>query len=242
MENAAKALGIAGGVLIALVIAASLLYTFNRMSQIPEQQNYSKELEQLTEFNEQFEAYQKKLMYGVDVISCLNKVLDNNQKSQDYMDRLYNIDIYITMKTPVEDKIEVYYLKNEISQKEFLLKNKTIGKYNTIFDIGDISQDKITKIRATDEVKTEDRTSRMIAGTYNSIDNIDILKQLSEDTTDLKRQVNNPDRTKYTEWSKVIWYTSAYNFKNKKFRCTSITYDNEGRVNSISFEELEKVT
>lgn len=133
MENAAKALGIAGGVLIAIIILAGLLYTFKRMSQIPEQQEYQKEVQELSKFNQQFEAYNKKLMYGVDVVSCLNKVIDNNKKSKEYADGAYDIEISIKINSPVYDRFEIYYIDSNLKKETQMTASTKLGEYRFIW-------------------------------------------------------------------------------------------------------------
>ena len=80
MENASKALLMAGGILIALLIIVKLVYSFGVMGGYFDTENSKQQAEQLKIFNEQYEAYNRKLLRGVDVISVINKVLDNNQK------------------------------------------------------------------------------------------------------------------------------------------------------------------
>lgn len=87
MENASKALLIAGGVLIALIILSLFIMMFNNMSNIQKEQEEQLKIEQITAFNSEFEAYSKKVMYGTDVITLINKVAENNKKyatSDDY--------------------------------------------------------------------------------------------------------------------------------------------------------------
>lgn len=81
MENATKALMIAGGVLIALIIITMFILMFSRLSNIQEEQEEQTKIEQIAAFNEQFEAYNKKVMYGTDVITLINKVAENNKKN-----------------------------------------------------------------------------------------------------------------------------------------------------------------
>lgn len=80
MENASKALLIAGGVLIALIIITMFIIMFNRMASIQKEQEEQTKIEQLSAFNAEFEAYNKKIMYGTDVITLINKVAENNKK------------------------------------------------------------------------------------------------------------------------------------------------------------------
>lgn len=80
MENASKALMIAGGVLVALIIITMFLMMFNNLSNIKKEQEEATKVEQVEAFNAGFEAYNKKIMYGVDVITLINKVAENNKK------------------------------------------------------------------------------------------------------------------------------------------------------------------
>ena len=79
MENATKALLIAGGVLIAIIIITMFIMMFNRLSNLQNEQEEQQKIEQLADFNAQFEAYNKKAMYGTDVITLINKVVENNK-------------------------------------------------------------------------------------------------------------------------------------------------------------------
>ena len=81
MENAAKALGIAAGVLLAVILMSLIAYFFSNLSEWPQQQDDMESAEQLAKFNKEYEVYEKSQMYGVDVISCLNKAKSNNEKS-----------------------------------------------------------------------------------------------------------------------------------------------------------------
>lgn len=78
MENASKALLIAGGVLLAMMIISVMLYMSTKITEMGEAQNNRKAAEQLAAFNAEYEAYNKKLLYGTDVISVINKAIEHN--------------------------------------------------------------------------------------------------------------------------------------------------------------------
>lgn len=107
MENAAKALLIAGGIAIALIIISLLVYSANKISTMGEVSQKEAEVKQLAEFNAQYEAYNKKLMYGAEVLSVINKAEDNNIK---YEDNDYKIVIKVIDENSVE-QIAVYNYK-----------------------------------------------------------------------------------------------------------------------------------
>lgn len=79
MENASKALLMAGGILIAIIIIALLAHTFNNLSIFQKTKLTEEEQEQLIAFNEQYTKYVGQYVYGTDVITVINKSLDNKQ-------------------------------------------------------------------------------------------------------------------------------------------------------------------
>jgi len=77
MENASKALLIAAGMFLALLILSMLIYMSNSINGIAKKKNEKKAAEQLTEFNAKYEAYNKMLMYGTDVVTIINKAKED---------------------------------------------------------------------------------------------------------------------------------------------------------------------
>lgn len=122
MENAAKALEMAAGVLIGVLLMAVIAYFFSNIGDWPQQDDEIATAEQLAKFNLEYEVYEKKGMYGVDVISCLNKAQSNNEKYAEgnrflsgskYGESFY-IDVFVNINSPLEEKLEVrYYDKNQ---------------------------------------------------------------------------------------------------------------------------------
>ena len=72
MENASKALIMAGGILIALLVLGALLLMFNELSAYQRSNSDIENVSQLTEFNYQFTQYARRDLSGVDIISLSN--------------------------------------------------------------------------------------------------------------------------------------------------------------------------
>lgn len=127
-DNIAKALQIAGGMLVGVMLLSLVSYFFTSIGLWPQEQDQIKTAEQLAEFNKEYEIYDKKGMYGVDVISCLNKANSNNKKYADgggfitgneYGKDFY-IDVYVRLtRGPLEESIEYYYFNNGIQEQGF---------------------------------------------------------------------------------------------------------------------------
>lgn len=81
MENATKALLIAGGILLAVLILSLLILLFSNISSNQLAQEKKIKAEQLKEFNQQWEAYNKKALFGADIITVVNKANDKNKES-----------------------------------------------------------------------------------------------------------------------------------------------------------------
>ena len=127
MENAAKALQIAAGVLLAVMILSLAVYFFSTISAWPTQEDDMESAEQLAKFNMEYEVYDKSLMYGVDVISCLNKAKSNNEKYTEYgvddsgsktstgffsgakYGKDYNVNVYVKINKVLTETLEIYY-------------------------------------------------------------------------------------------------------------------------------------
>ena len=274
MENAAKALEMAAGVLLGVMLMALISYFFSHVGEWPQQDDEIATQEQLAKFNLEYEVYDKKGMYGVDVISCLNKAQSNNEKyaegnrflSGNAYGNQYYIDVWVSINSPLEEKLEVrYYDKN---QKEVIAYDDDAplvdGKELTMNDVGlfagiDISKDNYTSFGITSPLKTttvvldtskDNRYMEANSGSktysetgknYYSLLDDSQLETLLDFSNFLTIKVDNNTGENLEYWSSATWQTALYNFKTKRFKCDFIGYSDEtGRVNAIYFSELDE--
>ena len=73
MENASKALLMAGGILIAMLIIAVLVRSFTTVSIFQKAKLSEEEQAELVAFNEQYTKYLGQYVYGTEVITVINK-------------------------------------------------------------------------------------------------------------------------------------------------------------------------
>ena len=81
MENATKALTMAGGVLIALMIVSMLLFMFSNLSSYQNQNDASVKQTQIAEFNNQYMPYDKNNLTLMELKSVYNKIMSHNSKN-----------------------------------------------------------------------------------------------------------------------------------------------------------------
>lgn len=140
MENASKALIIAGEILIAILILGLLVYGYNNLSYFSKEQETEKQKEQLAEFNREYESYNKKLLRGVEVISLMNKVISANKKYENEEYYKISVEIQILENIEVNGKVlnagtynEQYYNSKIVNDEEIFTELK-----RRIFDCTDI--------------------------------------------------------------------------------------------------------
>ncbi len=110
MENATRALTMAGGILIALMILGALFLMFNNLSSYQNQNDASTKDTQIAEFNNQFEPYNKDNLTLMELYSVYNKVQSNNKKNPEY-----KIDIDITFNGNHEGDLNSNFQNNNFS-------------------------------------------------------------------------------------------------------------------------------
>ena len=78
MENATKALLIAGGILIIMLIITLLVVFRSQLASYMEEKHNEKIVAQVVEVNSKFSEYQGKEIRGNELISIMNRIIDYN--------------------------------------------------------------------------------------------------------------------------------------------------------------------
>ncbi len=154
MENAAKALEIAAGLLLAIIIISLIVYFFSTISEWPQQEDSMQSAEQLAQFNLEYEVYEKTAMYGVDVISCLNKAKSNNEKyvegsagflTGNKYGNDFTINVYVKINEPLQERMEIYYF-DEVLNKETQRMSDTTTEFTSLSGVKTLSMLKIEEL------------------------------------------------------------------------------------------------
>ena len=96
MENASKALIMAGGILIAIMTIGALMFMFDNISEVEKQKNQNAEIDEILEFNRQFEAFDMVGLRGTDILTVMNKMVNYNGSN----------DVQVEGYQPMEMKVE----------------------------------------------------------------------------------------------------------------------------------------
>ena len=114
MENASKALIMAGSVLIALVIISLLVMFFDNLQSLQKTELTVEEAQKSEEFNKQYDVYARNV-YGSEILSLANKIDDYNKRIAEN-DDYTKIELYVTIKNDVDSE----YFKKGIYTSQML--------------------------------------------------------------------------------------------------------------------------
>ena len=244
MENASKALLMAGGMLLAILLVSLLLYAWGLFSKYQSSQDSLAEIEDTAKFNEQFTAYDRNDVKGYELVSLINKVVDYNNRRSAANDAK-NDEKYppITLTIIIKDKGEKTKLKQlTMTGDKLRLFNNPTSTYiqdnatntlkNSILDKTDVIEkryggsDCATKIvKSIDFNITNDASAQAKA--------VSNFKSYSKGNVAV-----NSWNDLQGEKENICTYYEYVQFKKAVFECNGkITYDNKlGRVSTITFE------
>lgn len=80
MENASKALLIAGGILISVIVVTLLVRTYQNIGGLQRQKYSTEEAERIEEFNKDYTKYDGQTVYGTEVITTINRAANSKSK------------------------------------------------------------------------------------------------------------------------------------------------------------------
>lgn len=215
MENASKALTIAGGVLIAVLLAVLVYYVFTHWGDSQKMQQEEVEVQRVEDFNKSYLSYEK-VLYGSELLGLINKMTDYNVSD----DVKYSN--YKTMNLTV--KIQ------ELSGSTDNLLAKGTYNLSTIYSRIDNVMNKTinsTKYKGKISDSQWEYLAKASSNSYQSFEKL--CKELNVSTS-INWQGLQSDAKIYYQYVQ---------FKRMKFKHTGTTFFDNGRVSSMSFEETK---
>jgi len=261
MENAARALEMAGGVLIAILIISLFTYMFNHLSEHQAVQTYNQKTEKLQAFNAKYLAYDKTILYGADIISVINQALSNNISVTDEQNTSTTYDQhqygYFKSSNPYDINIKFKLLNNEDSaiavQAEYYLKKDVTAGADLDTDGADKEKVEITKIAgypSEEDISLKSGTEYDLTIFKNAHS---FVNNKATDNNKLKKNAeclkNNPIlsimpgediKVKVDGDDGIYVKRQTEEFIKKVFKCTNVEFSTTtGRVREMTFEEFD---
>lgn len=216
MENASKALIMAGSVLIAIMVISLLVMAYNNLTETMNAKNNEDTVEQVIEFNKQYDVYYRNNLYGSDILSIANKVEDYNERQS--KEQGYSVlDIEVTFK-----KIIDAYNGEKIIEKN--------RKYNSN-ELKEIAEYLDKRIEDYKKEKVAGKTIPALSGLRTNELEI-LLKEAGITSREEKNQIQN-------KINMYLGYNSALtNLKSTTFKAKKFEYDDVSkRITKMIFEE-----
>lgn len=126
MDNAAKAILISGGILLALMLISLMTVMFRNLNVMEQSKAERENVKDLQKWNSQWEAYNKQVMYGADVLTVVNKAAQVNHELAEQP--LY----HITIKTVGTNINELSENKNSIFKCKAVHYNEETGRVDSM--------------------------------------------------------------------------------------------------------------
>ncbi len=254
MENATKALLMAGGVLIAILILGALILMFNNLSSYQNTTQQGQAEAQIVEFNNQFVTYDNENVRGSDLYSLLNKVIDYNRREStegtgwsDSGQEVRFVPMKIIMKIQSNDLSQ---FSPDGEQRLIKLNSYTIdANSNTFENSVKNTIDKLEKEYGSDSLTslTTALTKIFLEGNPSTQEKIEAINNFNSASKKIKIKLkSNSDSDVNTAWSTlqdykydIYSYYEYVQFKRLHFKCTGTNYDKQtGRIIEMDFESI----
>lgn len=219
MENASKALIMAGSVLIALVVISLLVMFFGNLRNLQNTKVTGEQVEQVTEFNKSYDVYARNV-YGSELLSVASKIEDYNKREVE--NKNYTpIELVVKLNTNIDEVIfkSGTYSANDLSQVVNQI-DKEVKKYAS----RDAKDGMLYKGKGINSNKT--RTISQLA---------------SMRTKDIKEffDLKDDDTIEKEVLDKIAEYNSVKNLlstvKQTIFLFDKFEYDTTGRVKTMIY-------
>ena len=232
MENASKALLIAGGILIALLVIGALVLMFNQIGSYQQAQDSNQKDSQLAEFNKDFEKYiDDKGITGADVISVINKVIDYNSKaSKGGVSNSVDYEIEMSVIISGLDTFNSKYAYENETYKLFKTPTYTIKSINQKKDFDEAKD-------LEDNYGINNDQLKILSGMYDSGNKNGSIARMRDKLVELEgNRYNNWNGSSNPKLETIIKYRQYWEFKTSKFKPDGDPVYKNGQIQTINFK------
>ncbi len=237
MENVTKALIMAAGILLSIMILSLLVIFGSRLSGYFSQEHDSKIIEQDTKFNAQFENYNQETIRGNELMSVMNKVVNYNTEIADtekYEKVIMSVDFKGKQDSFKYNSSDTSIFSGKVGS-DGSLKNTQASDNNL---------SKITSMptELPNQAGVEETQLQRLAAELQNIDiNTSESGKVEQRDKKLKSILGRvPNSTEITNIIKITkQYYQYTQLKRAMFTCKSVGHNTNqtgARVNSITFE------
>ena len=254
MENVTKALIMAAGILVFVMLLSLIMIFWRSLSGYYAEQHNTQVIEQDTKFNAQFDNYSGETIRGNELISVINKIVSYNTSIAD-MEKYDKIILSVDFKgyqSKANDNFKYSDSDPSIFQGKMsgnFLRNTSTSDQN-IRDIASIPTDLINQLS---NAGISNITDTQLQALSADIQNIAIDSNASQSLLITRTQKlqnilgkNKANSLNVSQMNTLIAITKKYyqytQLKRAMFKCTEVQHNSKenGRVNGMKFEIVEE--
>lgn len=253
MENASKALIMAGSVLIALLVVGALVLMFSNLTSYQNSNEKATKDEQITKFNQEYSTYNRKDVRGNELYSLINRVVDYNRRESTAGTSNKNDETWADKGATIAfEPMEVEFKISAKDKKNISADHSTNRLINqTSWDInGNTNTFTIKqKVDGLEKEFGQDSLTNLVNGMSEIFINTNDQNEKMEAINKFNSACKSKS-LKLTEWNKigpngdytkaVYTYYEYIQFKRLHFNCSGVKYSQKtGRIIKLSFESSE---
>lgn len=223
MENASKALLMAGGMLIALLVIGALLLAFNQIGDYEKGKSSMTKSSQVADFNKEFAKYTGDNVKGYDMITLVNKAIDFNSKEGTTKETANSVDYSKKIKIVITN-MKKFKNKYGVNNSSEWLKGNS-DSYETQ-NSGDTIPNGIKKFTELERTYTLSKLSNL-SSNYDSI----------KAGTKTVKDIIGTDDSRIT-LEVIAQYREYSEFKSSSFKNTDMKYNGD-QIVELDFEYIE---
>jgi len=218
MENASKALIMAGSVLLAMIIIGLLIFTFSSISETMQLDADSEDVKVMAEYNRKFEMFNRKGPYGSEIMSLANLIDDYNKRQSEILG-YESISLEVKTKKIVGcEEIDDNYISYEKLTSDFKKLESNVEKLR-IEKIHNITVEKWAGMKTLEIEQT--------------------LKKLGYSETQIQNEIYKKNGLDEKITNYQTKKSELTEFKNKLFQIPNVEYGElNGRIVKMVFKEV----
>lgn len=257
MENASKALLIAAGVLIVMLVVTLLIFGWKSYSDYFMKKQELENIDDLAKFNEQFESYERDDVMGYEIISLANKVADYNERfsndpsannDKKYTPITLEVDLGNSRKDLSYDNTNRLFKKNLYTQSSTKNEIKNVIETASEFENQFNKREVAAKVAKNIKTLVKSEVENYYKGTLKLSD-----KEIEDKIVGDFNAITGENVNSYSEvenyikgnnGNKIYAYYEYYQFKRLQLKCdnSSIKYDDtSGRISYMKFISTGKI-
>ena len=257
MENVTKALFIAAGFLLAVIIASLLVVGYNQISAYYQERSNSTDVEQIVEMNKKFINYDGKTIRGNEMISVINLVVDYNNWVENNPNEGYKkINFNVKFEGVADNWYNDFHITtsdSDLNYYDYLLNKQSKSSGITNSNMVKFSERMGNCLRNLQNIvpTATDKTLQLLASNAHTIHDL-INKSNRSDEEDKKInllmnnifKINDFSVTTYNEGKRkaidkiALQYYEITYFKRAYFDCTSVVQTENGKFTNGRVTEM----